>query len=553
MTTTITRYTAIAALAAGIGTFSAAQTAHAAAITWTGAIDNFWDNPINWDPLVVPGQFDDVSINTGTPLTALFGSSAHTIAGLNVSGALHLRNNSNIQLFRQRINRINGGEIRLFETARINATNSGSQTIIDGNGLLDIRDNAQFTNSARLSASGRMVIGSTRSSETGNLLNISGAGRFNNVGTAIVRNASMNVTGLGVVYNAPLSSFRQENYGGVVTLQDQGHFENVGTYSKLGGTLNIGGNASFRNVSSSNLVRFSNLRGDTNITGNGFFDNDGRVSLSGGSINLSGAGVLATSSVYTQSGGALNVHSTALFLNDAGAESAILNGGTFRVHAGGRATNHVNRLQTGGIFNDGANVIVDAAGVIDGVGTFVHNSGTTTINGLMVQTGVFIRQSAQGGSFGGTGRIRGRVTNSGTVGPGNSTGTLTVEGEFEQRRHGTLEIEIDSLSAFDILAIEGNASLDGTLDLTVDAGYAATAREGDTFTIIEWESFSGAFATVTGLSFGDGLFFTLDYGAAGLTLLVNAGQVAEVSEPGAIALFCIALAGMGIARRRHRQ
>lgn len=85
----------------------------------------------------------------------------------------------------------------------------------------------------------------------------------------------------------------------------------------------------------------------------------------------------------------------------------------------------------------------------------------------------------------------------------------------------------------------------------VDAGYAATAQEVDLFTIIEWASFSGAFATVAGLSFGDGLFFTLDYGAAGLTLMVNAQQVAEVSEPGTIALFCIALAGMGVARRRR--
>jgi hypothetical protein len=33
--------------------------------------------------------------------------------------------------------------------------------------------------------------------------------------------------------------------------------------------------------------------------------------------------------------------------------------------------------------------------------------------------------------------------------------------------------------------------------------------------------------------------------------MVNAQQVAEVSEPGTIALFCIALAGMGVARRRR--
>jgi hypothetical protein len=551
MTNSLKRMTVVAALAAGIGIFGAAQTAHAAAITWTGAIDNFWDGFANWDGFQVPGQFDDASINAGTPLSALFGTSAHIIGSLNVSGALHLRNNSYIRLLQASGNHLNGGEIRLFEAAIIDATNTRSQITVDGNGLLDIRDNAQFNNAARLSggAGGSMIVGSTLSSETNNRLNISGAGRFNNSGRVRLRHATMNVSGQGVIYNAPSSNFRQEHNGAVVNLQDLAHFENVATYSKSGGTLNIGGNSSFRNVSSAGLVQFLNARGDTNISGNGFFDNDGIVSLSGGSINLSGAGVMTTSSLYRQVGGALNIQNGALFVNEAGAQTATLNGGTFRVHAGGRATNNANQFVTGGMLNNGASVIVDGAGVLDGVGTFVQDSGSTTINGLMVQTGVIIR----GGTLGGTGRIRSDVFNSGTVGPGNSPGTLTVEGDFVQRNSGRLAIEIDSLSAFDILAIEGAATLGGVLDLTVDAGYAATAQEGDLFTIIEWTSYSGAFAAVTGLSFGDGLFFTLDYGAAGLTLLVNAEQIAEVSEPGMILMFCIALAGMGTVRRRHQR
>jgi hypothetical protein len=95
----------------------------------------------------------------------------------------------------------------------------------------------------------------------------------------------------------------------------------------------------------------------------------------------------------------------------------------------------------------------------------IGSSGTTTINGQMIQTGVTI--------------------NGGTVGPGTPPGKLTMEDDFTQGPDGTLAIEIDSLSLFDILAIQDAADLDGTLDLQVDAGYAASAQDGNTFTIIE--------------------------------------------------------------------
>lgn len=103
----------------------------------------------------------------------------------------------------------------------------------------------------------------------------------------------------------------------------------------------------------------------------------------------------------------------------------------------------------------------------------------------------------------------------------------------------------------DVLDITGSATLGGILDLTVDAGYAAAAQDGDTFTIVEWDSFSGAFDTVNGLNIAAGKFFTLDYGTNGLTLTVNAETVVGVAEPGMIALFGLGLAGIGFVRRRR--
>jgi hypothetical protein len=565
MTTSITRFTAAAALVAGLTVFGPTQ---AAAITWTAAVDSFWDNPFNWDLNRVPVQTDKVIIGGGTPLSALFGNSAHTITNMDVSGGLHLRNNSYIGLRFPSLNRFDGGEIRLFENARID-TARGSRTLLRNNGLLDIRDNAEFHNAVIAAPTGRqgiMTLGSTSSSPNFTQLNISGTGTFNNAGEVQLLNATMNITASGV---ATSRTFLHEGFSGTVNLQDQARFENSRQYTKSGSTLNIGGDSTFRNgLAGTSHTLFSQTNGDTNITGNGvfdndktvtlsggstnisgngFFDNDGLVTLNGGSINLSDVGLMSTSANYTQGGGTVNVQSGALFVNEASAQTANLGGGTFRVHAGGRATNNADINNLGGMANNGVDLIVEGGGVLDGTGNFVQNAGTTTINGLMVQTGVTINA----GTLGGNGSIRGNVVNTGgTVGPGNSPGTLTVDGDFAQGPGGTVAIEIDSISAFDILAIEGAATLAGVLDLTVDAGYAATAQEGDLFTIIEWASFSGMFGAVTGLSFGDGLFFTLDYGEAGLTLMVNAEQIAEVSEPGAIALFCIALAGMGIARRR---
>ena len=72
-------------------------------------------------------------------------------------------------------------------------------------------------------------------------------------------------------------------------------------------------------------------------------------------------------------------------------------------------------------------MIFDGESVPGGTGTFVQTSGTTTINGQMIQTGVTIN----GGALTGEGFIRGNVVNTGgTVGPGTSPGKLTMEDDF---------------------------------------------------------------------------------------------------------------------------
>ena len=73
-----------------------------------------------------------------------------------------------------------------------------------------------------------------------------------------------------------------------------------------------------------------------------------------------------------------------------------------------------------------------------------------------------------GGTLAGNGTINGHVFNlGGTVGPGLSPGTMTINGDFHLGSGGTLDLEIGGLTAglYDQLLVSGNVFLDGTLNL----------------------------------------------------------------------------------------
>lgn len=129
-------------------------------------------------------------------------------------------------------------------------------------------------------------------------------------------------------------------------------------------------------------------------------------------------------------------------------------------------------LGTATIF--GGNIIVPGDFTKLGSGSLFANSsfqvagnsyvqqGALHVNGVFQTNALFV---LPGGFLGGNGIIVGNVFNSGTVGPGNSIGTLTINGNYRQSSRGTLEIEIGSLNSFDRLIVSGTAHLGGTLDV----------------------------------------------------------------------------------------
>ena len=139
------------------------------------------------------------------------------------------------------------------------------------------------------------------------------------------------------------------------------------------------------------------------------------------------------------------------------------------------------------------------------------------------------------------GRVVGNVTSSGHVSPGNSAGTLTIEGDYTQNSGGKLTIEIASAPAdgsFDQLVVTGAADLDGTLELNFSA--FSTPDIGATYDFLSADSFSGAFSTldVVGLDTSRQLSYDM-----------QSGSFTVVPEP---ATLCLLLAGLATCMKRRK-
>jgi len=106
---------------------------------------------------------------------------------------------------------------------------------------------------------------------------------------------------------------------------------------------------------------------------------------------------------------------------------------------------------------------------------------------------------ATGGTIGGAGKVGGNLSNSsGIVAPGQSIGRLSVAGNYSQAASGALAIEIASLSNFDVLNVDGTASLSGSLMISLVNGFQPSS--GNTFDVVAASSLTTSGLSLTGAS-----------------------------------------------------
>jgi len=144
-----------------------------------------------------------------------------------------------------------------------------------------------------------------------------------------------------------------------------------------------------------------------------------------------------------------------------------------------------------------------------------------------------------GETLSGEGTIQANLTNTGTVSPGSSPGTITVAGNYVQESPGTLFMELAGYTAgteYDRLVITGEAALAGILEVSLIEPFTPVLN--DTFTIMTYGSSTGRFDELRDQDLPPGLGWKIEYGAGDLVLSVVdasasiSGNVIYIGEKG---------------------
>jgi Passenger-associated-transport-repeat len=434
-----------------------------------------------------------------------------------------------------------GGETSFFDTttaANATITNNGDTVQGAGIGQTAFFDSAtagqaNLTNNGGASGPKGPVQGTTKFfgdatadhatiNNNGGVANGFAGGATQVFSGATAGNATINNNG-GAVFNAQggVTTFFSSTagnatittYGGAVSGAKSGttQFTNTAT----AGSATLITNGSLDNNTGAGEVDFKKTAtaGNATLITNGPTVSGGR----GGFTAFFDSATGGTARAITDTGGQFAIN----FLTTAGMDIGSIEGGGIYVLGKKNLTVGGNNLSTTvtGVIEDRTSVIGDTGGSLTKVGsgsltlTATNTyTGPTTVNGgtLFVDntkgsgTGTGALTVNTGGTLGGTGGVGGMVTvnSGGVVAPGHSPGTLSINGNYIQNSGGALKIELGGAGAgigFDQLVINGNASLDGILNLSLVSGFRPAV--GDTFAIIACVSATGNFATINSTGF----------------------------------------------------
>ncbi len=197
----------------------------------------------------------------------------------------------------------------------------------------------------------------------------------------------------------------------------------------------------------------------------------GALAINGGTFATNGNVGIGT---LSGTGGTINLVSGTLTASSASDTTLA----TTITGAGG-----LTKAGTGTLNLTGANTYTGATSVL---------GGTLAVNGSLTSN-VTVNV---GGTLGGSGVIAGSVTTLGTLAPGNSIGTLTVNGNYVQGTGSTYTVEVNSAGQSDRLNVTGTTTLNGgTVAVQAQSG---TYARNTTYTILTANGgVSGSYANVT--------------------------------------------------------
>jgi len=174
---------------------------------------------------------------------------------------------------------------------------------------------------------------------------------------------------------------------------------------------------------------------------------------------------------------------------------------------------------TGGLYIGGGEVRPGGTGLLN-----IDSGGTVEAGSVRIWPT---------GTLSGEGRlVSDSVLNSGTIKPGNSIGTLTIEGNLAMRPDGIYEVDVDNSGNSDLLSVTGDLDILGG---TVQAVSAETVTGVKQYTIIEAGNITGSFDAVDTALIDCTILVSddvsLDYGTDSVLMQIN---VRPFDDPGIV-------------------
>ena len=279
-------------------------------------------------------------------------------------------------------------------------------------------------------------------------------------------------------------------------------------------TLNITSSLDFLsvNLSGAGDIVISNTASSVVLRGGTI---SGKTLRNNATANWTTGNMTLSNSAVFENQGSFNANASTTMTGSAPA--SFTNHGTFTKNTGGTTTtmdipftnNGTVEVVDGSLvfqqgFENGDNVVLDlGGGTINPGDTFTIDSGDSLI---------------------GSGTLSADLVNSGTISPGSSPGTITLDGDFTQEASGTLSIELGGATPdteYDQLVVTGAATLDGTLDVSLIDTFSPSA--GQSFSILTYGSHTGTFSTLNLPDLDPGLAWEVAYGSSAVTLTVREG------------------------------
>lgn len=447
-----------------------------------------------------------VSWNSANSFTLLAGDDLIFNAGINNAGTGALNVTATNAFFNADTTTFNAGSrydvsnLTQIDGATVDFKNIATLPILNLlNGRLGVNNNLTV---ATLDWLGGDIFGSGLLTTTGNSTLLSPEGPLNLIGASWNNRGTINISGELALFvdndgNVPVFTNQAGgvvNSSGFTITGEEGteRFVNAGTL-----TLSSQGSAFidtlFDNSGTVTLNSFSTLR----ISGSG---------TDTGTYNIGDRAALEFSGMRTWNTGVSFTRPGTLTIN-----GVVNNNG---------AVNLSRRIVGEGIINNTAQGVITVNGS-DRTDTFtptLNNFGTLNVAGDLYTLELLNSSSnagtlnigenntlslrfdyANNGILTGKGMVRlaeGTLTNNGTIRPGTSSGTLTILGNLVLGATSVLDIDLGGTAPglFDVINIEGSASLAGTVNALPSNGYVGSI--GDNFKFLNAASVNGVFNTV---------------------------------------------------------